>query len=73
MHSKEFVARLRQRGFARQEAIALLGLVFGISPGAATLFVDSHPAWADETGSNELNRSVGGLQPFRGIGLPSRN
>jgi hypothetical protein len=52
-HSKQFVADLHERGFARDEAIASLCLAFGISRGAAKLFVDSHPAWADEIESNE--------------------
>jgi hypothetical protein len=46
MHGKQFVTELHDRGFGRDESIALLRLVFGITRGAAKLFVASHPAWA---------------------------
>jgi hypothetical protein len=49
MDSKQLVADLHDSGLARDEAVEMLCLVFGIPRGAARLFVASHPAWAAET------------------------
>jgi hypothetical protein len=59
MPSKQLVTEMHERGAARDEAIAMLCLMFGVPRGAARLFVASHPAWATETAaidSGELSQ-----------------
>jgi len=50
MHSKRLVADLHDWGFTCDEAVEILCMIFGLSPGAANLFIVTHPAWvADNT------------------------
>jgi hypothetical protein len=72
MPSKQFVTELHARGAAREEAIEMLCLMFGVPRGAARLFVASHPAWAAETAANDSDGSIG-LGGYGGKALPSRN
>jgi hypothetical protein len=60
MHSKRFVDELRDWGFTPDEAIDTLCLLFGLSRGAAELFILSHPTWAAEAGADDSRRSTGG-------------
>jgi hypothetical protein len=46
--SKQFLAELHDQGIGRDEAIEAVSRRFGVSRGAASLFVTSHPAWAEE-------------------------
>jgi hypothetical protein len=46
MSSKAFVDGLHDQGFTRDDSVELVKRVFGVSRGAAELFVVSHPAWA---------------------------
>jgi hypothetical protein len=46
--SKQFVADLRDQGVTREEAIEAVRQVFSVPRGAAQLFVQSHPAWAED-------------------------
>ena len=64
MHGKQFVTELHDRGFARDQAIEMLCLVFGVPRGAARLFVGSHPAWAAKTAANDSDGSIRGLGRF---------
>ena len=60
LSSKTFVTELREQGVGADEAIeAVPQEQFGVSLGAASLFVLSHPAWADVD-----------IQPGRGGGRP---
>ena len=54
MHGKQFVTELHAQGVARDEAVEMLCVVFGVPRGAARLFVASHPAWTAETGGDHL-------------------
>ena len=44
--SRRFVAELHEQGVGPDEAIEAVSRRFGVSHGAARLFVRSHPAWA---------------------------
>jgi hypothetical protein len=46
LSSKHFVAELHDQGLTRDEAAETVSQVFGVSRGAARLFIRSHPAWA---------------------------
>jgi hypothetical protein len=56
--SKQFVTDMHDRGGSRDEAIAMLCLMFGVPQGAARLFVASHPAWATETAAIDSGGSI---------------
>ena len=51
--SKRYVAELHAQGVGPDEAIEAVSRRFGVSPGAARLFVLSHPAWAEAAGPPE--------------------
>jgi hypothetical protein len=68
MHSKRFVADLNDWGFTRDEATEILCMIFGLSRGAARLYLVTHPAWAAENASDDSNGSTGGE-----TATPSRN
>jgi hypothetical protein len=46
--SKQFVTDLRAQGYTREYAIEAVSRTFGVTRGAARLFVCSHPAWPEE-------------------------
>lgn len=46
--SKQFVTDLHAQGVPRDDAIVAVSQVFGVPRGAAQLFVQSHPAWAEQ-------------------------
>jgi hypothetical protein len=48
MCCKQLVTDLHRQGAARDEAIRVVSQAFGVSWGAAKLFVRSHPAWAED-------------------------
>jgi hypothetical protein len=52
MHGKQFVTELHAQGVARDEAVEIICVVFGVPRGAAGLFVASHPAWTADTGGD---------------------
>ena len=55
--SKQFVAELQAQGIGPDEAIEAVSRRFGVSRGAAGLFVRSHPAWAE--GEEQPDRASG--------------
>jgi hypothetical protein len=48
LRSDVFALQLRERGATRDGAAGAISQVFGVSLGAARLFVRSHPAWDPE-------------------------
>jgi hypothetical protein len=50
--SKQFVTDLHHRGVTREEAVEAVRQVFSVPRGAARLFVLSHPAWAEDEGTD---------------------
>jgi hypothetical protein len=48
LSSKAFVAGLHRRGLTREQAADVVCQLFGVSRGAARLYVRSHPAFAAE-------------------------
>ena len=68
LDSKRFVGDLHDWGFARDEAIEILCMIFDLSRGAAKLYLVTHPAWVAENASDDSNGSTG-----RGTATPSIN
>jgi hypothetical protein len=73
INSKQFVTELHDRGFARDEVVETLCLMFGVPRGAARLFVASHPAWATETALDDSDESTPALGCRGARAQPSRN
>ena len=71
--SKQFVTELHAKGVARDEAVEMLRVVFGVPRGAASLFVASHPAWATENLTNDPDGAIPFLASYGGRTLPNRN
>jgi hypothetical protein len=55
--SKRFVTKLHDQGFTRDAAAEAISRVFGVSRGAAELFIRSHPAWAPEPPDERSKRA----------------
>ena len=72
MQSKQFVSELHERGFARDEAIEMLCLVFCIPWVHARLFVASHPVWAAGWASKVSDGVTTPAGFYGGRALPSR-
>jgi hypothetical protein len=63
--SKQFVAELHEQGVELDEAIEAVSRQFGVSRGAAWLFVRSHPAWAtEERAPQSLGRTPGTVRSW---------
>ena len=58
LSSKQCATELRDQGYARDDAIAAVCQVFGVSHRAARLFIASHPAWAADAPSDEPEWSL---------------
>jgi hypothetical protein len=71
--SKQLVTELHTNGFARDEAVEMLRLVFGVTRGAARLFVASHPVWAAGTAANDWDGLMPVPECYERWALPRRN